>query len=153
MRKSICLAMLCLGVASLAAAQQFDFAEAGVADSAALSKAVPVLAKRVVAVYKDVDRDNYLNNLFRLQMQVAAHSTLGARSPWPTHLHEVVSAEDKFWLAQASPWPDTATGSRISPDYGIGIFQVGGLPSQRVVGDVLFQRIQLLSELLHLCLQ
>jgi putative CocE/NonD family hydrolase len=67
-RNSLCLGLVCLAVASFAAAQQFDLPESAAKDPAALSKAVPGLAKAVMAVYKDDDRGKYLDNLFRLQI-------------------------------------------------------------------------------------
>ncbi|HSS47351.1 MAG TPA: CocE/NonD family hydrolase, partial [Thermoanaerobaculia bacterium] len=50
-----------------AAAQTFDFPGAAVDDPAALSKAMPELARAVIAVYREDDRPTYLDNLFRLQ--------------------------------------------------------------------------------------
>jgi putative CocE/NonD family hydrolase len=49
-------------------AQQFDFNEDAATDPAALAKAMPALAKQVIANYSDDDRQTYLDNLFRLQM-------------------------------------------------------------------------------------
>src|SRR5215213_1956778 len=49
-------------------AQQFDFGKAAAFDDAELSKAMPLLAKQIIADYKEEDRQKYLNNLFRLQM-------------------------------------------------------------------------------------
>jgi putative CocE/NonD family hydrolase len=49
-----------------ASAQQFNFGR--IADDAELSKAMPNLAKQVIAGYRDEDRQKYLNNLFKLQM-------------------------------------------------------------------------------------
>jgi hypothetical protein len=49
-------------------AQQLDFNKIVVTDEAELSKAMPGLAKQVIANYKDEDREKYLNNLFRLQI-------------------------------------------------------------------------------------
>jgi uncharacterized protein len=67
-RKSLCLTLMSLAVGSVAIAQQFDFPEAAVKDSVALSKAMPDLAKQVMVVYKDGDRSKYLDNVFRLQI-------------------------------------------------------------------------------------
>jgi uncharacterized protein len=68
MWKSICPALLCLAVASAAAAQEINFPEAAVADPAALSMAMPDLAKQVITIYKEGDQQKYLDNLFRLQI-------------------------------------------------------------------------------------
>jgi len=72
MWRSLCPALMCLAVVSGAAAQELTFPEAAAADPAALSKAMPDLAKQVMAIYKDGDQEKYLNNLFRLQI-VAGH--------------------------------------------------------------------------------
>src|SRR5207253_8954445 len=60
------IAVFCGGCAALAAAQELRF------DSTALGKdtasAMSVLAERAIAIYKDDNRDRYLDNLFRLQI-------------------------------------------------------------------------------------
>lgn len=56
-----------------ATAKQFDFPEAAAGDAAALSKAMPVLAEQVAAAYKDDERGQYLDNLFRLQIVAGRH--------------------------------------------------------------------------------
>jgi len=68
MWKSLSLALVSLMLASGATAQEFSFPENAVSDTAALSKAMPDLAGQVLAVYKEADRDKYLDNLFRLQL-------------------------------------------------------------------------------------
>ncbi|HXO20243.1 MAG TPA: CocE/NonD family hydrolase [Thermoanaerobaculia bacterium] len=66
--KSLGLAGLFLvAIPAAASAQPFDFPPAAAGDTAALSRAMPGLAERVIAVYKEGDRDRYLDNLFRLQ--------------------------------------------------------------------------------------
>ena len=67
MFKSLCFLSLCL-VALPCAAQQFDFPSGATEDPAALSKSMPGLAREVIAVYREDDRRQYLDNLFRLQM-------------------------------------------------------------------------------------
>src|SRR5712692_10389832 len=67
MKRSLYFALTCLLSAPALAAQEFSFPEAAVTDAAALSKAMPELAKQVMAVYKDGDRAKLLDNLFRLQ--------------------------------------------------------------------------------------
>src|SRR5207245_10600079 len=67
MKRSLYFAVTCLLMASASVAQEFSFPEAAVTDPAALSKAMPELAKQVMAVYKDGDRAKFLDNLFRLQ--------------------------------------------------------------------------------------
>jgi uncharacterized protein len=57
-----------LTAGSCAVAQQFSFPEVANRDPAAQSKAMLDLARQVLTIYKDGDRDTYLDNLFRLQM-------------------------------------------------------------------------------------
>ncbi len=57
MKRSVYFAVTCLLMASASVAQEFSFPEAAVTDPAALSKAMPELAKQVMAVYKDGDRE------------------------------------------------------------------------------------------------
>src|SRR3954463_12873590 len=64
----IVLSTACLLAAPRALAQQLDFPGASVEDPVALSKAMPELARQVIAVYRDDDRQKFLDNLFRLQM-------------------------------------------------------------------------------------
>jgi putative CocE/NonD family hydrolase len=49
-------------------AQQLDFNKAAATDEAELAKTMPILAREIIAVYKDDDRRKYLDYLFRLQM-------------------------------------------------------------------------------------
>jgi uncharacterized protein len=51
-----------------ASAQQLNFDKSAATDDVELSKAMPELAKQIIAGYKEEDRQKYLNNLFRLQM-------------------------------------------------------------------------------------
>lgn len=65
------LRLVFLGVmltAAQASAQQLDFTKLAATDEAELLKAMPALAKQIIANYKEEDRQKYLNNLFRLQM-------------------------------------------------------------------------------------
>jgi len=68
MRKMLGLVFLCLIGISQASAQQIDFNKAAATDPAELAKAMPGLAKEIIAKYKDETPETYLNNLFRLQM-------------------------------------------------------------------------------------
>ena len=51
-----------------AAAQEFEFPATAAQDDAALSQAMPRLARQVIAAYREQDRETYLDNLFRLQL-------------------------------------------------------------------------------------
>lgn len=66
--KRLCLVFLGVMLTTLASAQQLDFNKLAASDDVELSKAIPNLAKQVIANYKEEDRQKYLNNLFRLQM-------------------------------------------------------------------------------------
>ncbi|HEX4960708.1 MAG TPA: CocE/NonD family hydrolase [Thermoanaerobaculia bacterium] len=74
-------------VAVPCAAQQFDFPGAAAEDPAVLSKAMPGLAREVIAVYRNGDRRPHLDNLFRLQMVAGqyaeAKETLASLHPMP----------------------------------------------------------------------
>ena len=74
-------------IITTASAQQLDFNSLASADELELSKAMPTLAKQVIANYKDEDRQKYLNNLFRLQIiardYAAANEWLTVVTPPP----------------------------------------------------------------------
>ena len=93
-RATIVLAVLALLTAQpCAAAGTIEFPAAAADDPAALSRAMPALAKSLEAVYAATDRRAYLDNLFRLQLvggdNAQAGETLAAlhrfddlSSPW-----------------------------------------------------------------------
>jgi uncharacterized protein len=68
MLKSTLLLCLCLATTPCVSAQKFEFPATAVEDASTLSKYIPGLAKRVIAVYRDDDRAKYLDTLFRLQI-------------------------------------------------------------------------------------
>jgi putative CocE/NonD family hydrolase len=72
-RKCSIAALLWLA-APLALAQEFQFPEAAAQTDSALTQAMPELAKQVLAVYQEADRETYLDNLFRLQMVAGKYS-------------------------------------------------------------------------------
>lgn len=74
MRKSFCAAMVCISLALFASGQEFNFPEAAVSDPAALAKAMPDLANQLLAVYKENDPQQRLNNIFRLQMAAGQYA-------------------------------------------------------------------------------
>ena len=57
-----------IATVSVAAAQQLPVSDAGFADSATLSRTVMNLARQVLPLYKEEDRESYLRNLFALQL-------------------------------------------------------------------------------------
>lgn len=68
MRKLLFFAALCIILVPCGVAQQFDLPQGAVADSAALSKAMPELATQIMASYKDANRQKFLDQQFRLQL-------------------------------------------------------------------------------------
>ncbi len=103
MRKAINVMVLCLMVAGYVSAQQFDFPAAAVTDQAVLSKTMPALATQVIAAYKNDDRGNYLDNLFRLQM------VAGEYAPAVQSISEL----------RALRWPDPARAGWVNVQYEI----------------------------------
>ncbi len=65
MRRLSWIALLCISVATVPGAQELRFNNALGADTA---QAMSALALQALAVYRDNNRDRYLDNLFRLQM-------------------------------------------------------------------------------------
>jgi len=57
-----------------ATAQQLNFESVATVDDLEASKAVPLLAKEIIVLYKDEDRAKYLNNLYRLQIIAEQYS-------------------------------------------------------------------------------
>jgi putative CocE/NonD family hydrolase len=73
MTKSVWLVCVCL-LAAPAAAETFDLSASATETPAALAKAVPKLATRVISVYRDNDHPRYLDTLFRLQLVAGLYS-------------------------------------------------------------------------------
>ena len=69
MSRKLCVALLCLILASCCQAQQFYFPKINTNDSVEIAKEMPVFAAAVLLKYKDQgDKKTYLDNLFRLQI-------------------------------------------------------------------------------------
>jgi hypothetical protein len=66
--KLLVLICLCIGLITQAQAQQIEFNQAAAADPVELAKEMPRLAGSVIALYRENDREKYLDNLFRLQL-------------------------------------------------------------------------------------
>jgi putative CocE/NonD family hydrolase len=77
-KKTFSLLFVCTGIYAYISAQQIYFPKEVVSDSAGLSRLMPDLAKNVIANYKDDNRRNYLNNLFRLQIIAGKYSEANA---------------------------------------------------------------------------
>ena len=72
--RQLCLALLCCAASVTASVQELDLPQAVVRDDAELARAMPELAKQVIAVYQEPDRSRYLNFLFRLQIVAGQYS-------------------------------------------------------------------------------
>ncbi len=66
--KVLGIALLCFAAASGAAAQEFTLPQAAAETDSELARSMPQLATRVLAEYREGDRETYLDNFFRLQM-------------------------------------------------------------------------------------
>ncbi len=79
MIKVLCAFLLFISGSSTTWAQRLEF-PAGEIDDAGLARALPILARQVIAIYADENRGAYLSNRFRLQMvagdYAAANSTV-----------------------------------------------------------------------------
>ncbi len=74
MKRRLGLILFCASIAAMARSQDLGLPRAAATDEAALDKAMPGLAKEVIANYKEEDREKYLDNLFRLQMIAEQYS-------------------------------------------------------------------------------
>jgi len=92
--KSLVLMFSGAMVMTQVAAQQLDFNKNAVSDEIELSKAMPALAKRIIANYKEKDREKYLDNLFRLQMLAGNYTEANAAIK---SLREIPNANDPVY--------------------------------------------------------
>jgi putative CocE/NonD family hydrolase len=90
------LGLMFLGVMIItqASAQQLDFNKNAAIDEIELSKAMPSLAKQIIASYKEEDHEKYLNNLFRLQMIAGNYAEANATLK---SLREIPKANDPVY--------------------------------------------------------
>ncbi len=66
MKKLLSFILIC--VAAQLHAQELYFPKTAYADSASLAKSMPALAAKVIALYKEADKQTYYDNLFRYQV-------------------------------------------------------------------------------------
>jgi putative CocE/NonD family hydrolase len=126
MHKLLCFVTLCVVLAPCAIAQQFDLPEGAVADSAALSKAMPELARQIMASYSDANRQKFLDQQFRLQIVAGqdadALSTMRAlrnslradhatRAEWVNVQYEIYARARIKQIADKQPFNDAYTQS------------------------------------------
>lgn len=80
--RRILLLLLCLTSSAITWSQKIYFPKANYADSLAIDNNMTLLANKVLAVYSDIDKDKYLDNLFRVELTAkrykAMRSTLNA---------------------------------------------------------------------------
>jgi putative CocE/NonD family hydrolase len=67
-----------LGLVTQAQAQQIEFNQDAATDPTELAKEMPRLAKSVLALYRESDREKYLDNLFRVQLVAGDYPGAGA---------------------------------------------------------------------------
>jgi putative CocE/NonD family hydrolase len=78
MRTFLCLLSLCAFTATQAPAQQLPFSKTAATDPGELAKAMPGLAKQVLAKYHEQDREKYLDLLLQLQMVAEQYTEASA---------------------------------------------------------------------------
>jgi hypothetical protein len=105
------LVLVCLAVAPSAAAQQIDFPVDAAKDDAVLAAAMPGVAEQLLATYANDDRDQYLDNLARLQLVAGkyadAQKTLRAMRPSLANIRWEIYANAKaIEAAEKKPFDD-----------------------------------------------
>lgn len=68
LKKHLVLIILLAGTALSISGQRFDFDQRALTDAGVLGQIMPAMARKVIAVYREPDRDKYLDDLFRLQL-------------------------------------------------------------------------------------
>ena len=76
------------------ATQQLDFNKVAATDNVELAKTMPGLAKEMMAIYRDEDRERYLNNLFRLQIIAEQYAEANATL---RSLRDILKANDPVY--------------------------------------------------------
>lgn len=87
MIKLIALIWVGLGLVTQAQAQQIEFNQSAATDPAELAKEMPRLAKSALALYRESDRETYLDNAFRLQLVAGDYPAAGASLASLRELH------------------------------------------------------------------
>jgi putative CocE/NonD family hydrolase len=85
------LVVPCLLATAVATAQQIEFPRGGAANDAALARAVPDVARQVLATYADTSRDTYLDNRFRLQLVSGRYAEAGETADTLRRLRLIVN--------------------------------------------------------------
>jgi len=105
------LVLVCLAAAPFAGAQQIDFPVDAAKDDAVLAAAMPAFAEQVMAKYANADRDQYLDNLARLQLVAGkyaeAQKTLRSMRPSLANVRWEIYANAKaIEAAEKKPFDD-----------------------------------------------
>jgi hypothetical protein len=101
MRKLLCLALLCLAGYADSATQELELPQGAIGDDAALARAMPELAKQTMAIYREPDRNRYLNVLFRLQIVAGQYQAAAATLQ---NLKELRQATDPASVLSVMPF-------------------------------------------------
>ena len=64
----LALIVSCLGISTVASAQELSFPHDNLSDAAATDATMPALAKQIIALYHDQNREKYLANLYAFQI-------------------------------------------------------------------------------------
>jgi hypothetical protein len=75
MKKLLSFALICLSLPSVS--QNVFFPKSYYTDSVTLTRNMPALARQVMAVYKDANRNTWFDNLFRCQIVAEQYSNAG----------------------------------------------------------------------------
>jgi len=118
--------LLSLVTVRVSTAQQIDVPQAAMASDSALSAEMPQLALRLIPLYREADREKYLDNLFRLQMAGGRYAEAGetmralrdhriaanrARQAASTLPYEIFARAKAAQLGQAIPFDDSFKGA------------------------------------------
>lgn len=76
MKKNLLLLLLCC--TAIGWAQKIHFPKENYADSVAVAKNMSILAEKVIPLYKDNNKETYLDNLYRLQLTAKRYQTMDA---------------------------------------------------------------------------
>src|ERR1700741_1629788 len=105
------LVLVCLVAVPFAGAEQIDFPVDAAKDDAALAAAMPRVAEQLIATYANGDRDQYRDNLVRLQLVAGryadAQKTLGEMHPSLANVRWAIYANAKgIEAAEKKPFED-----------------------------------------------
>jgi hypothetical protein len=138
---SVVLFWAALGTTALA--QDLALPQAAAKDEAALARAMPELAKQVIAVYQEPDRDRYLNMLFRLQVVAGQHADAVATLRSLAELRRATGPDAAlpllpFEILAKARVKQVATGLSLDEAYRQEFRDVLGRMDDRTAGEAMF---------------